>query len=58
MASIKWKRNNWMVCFEKFDNFHFIRLIVERLNVFNFYPFFFLLLSLISHSLVRFEHVF
>ena len=40
MASIKWKRNNWMVCFEKFDNFHFIRLIAERLNVFNFYPFF------------------
>ena len=40
MAPIKWKRNNWIVCFEKFDNFHFIRLIVERLNAFKFYPFF------------------
>ena len=35
-----------------------IYLIVEKLDVFNFHSIFFLFLSLVSHSLERFEHVF
>ena len=38
MDSIKWKCKNWIVYFKKFDNFHFIYLIVEKLDVFNFHP--------------------
>ena len=41
MDSIKWKCKNWIVYFKKFDNFHLIHLIVEKLDVFNFHPFFF-----------------
>ena len=40
MDSIKWKCKNWIVYFKIFDNFHFIHLIVEKLNVFNFHPIF------------------
>ena len=38
MDSIKWKCKNWIVYFKKFDNFHLIHLIVEKLDVFNFHP--------------------
>ena len=41
MDSIKWKCKNWIVYFKKFDNFHLIHLIVEKLDVFKFHPFFF-----------------
>ena len=57
MDSIKRKGKNWIVYFKKFDNFHLFHLIVENLDMFNFHPIF-LLLSLISHSLARFEHFF
>ena len=57
MDSIKWKCKNWIDYFKKFENFHLIHLIVEKVDVFNFHPFF-LLLSLISHSLARSKHVF
>ena len=57
MDSIKWKGKNWIVYFKKFDNFHLFHLIVENLDMFNFHPIF-LFLSLISHSLARFEHFF
>ena len=40
MDSIKWKCKNWIVHFEKFDNFHLIHLIVEKLDVLNFHPIF------------------
>ena len=40
MYSIKWKYENWIVYFKKFDNFNLIHLIVEKLDVFNFQPFF------------------
>ena len=40
MDSIKWKCKNWIVYLKIFDNFHFIHLIVEKLNVFNFHPIF------------------
>ena len=40
MDSVKWKCKNWKVYFKKFDNFHLIRLIEEKLNVFNFDPIF------------------
>ena len=41
MDLIKWKCRNWIVHFKKFDNFYFIHLIVEKLDVFNFHPNFF-----------------
>ena len=40
MDSIKWKCKNWIVHFEKFDKFHLIHLIVEKLDVLNFHPIF------------------
>ena len=40
MDSIKWKCKNWIVYFKKFDNFHLIHLIVEKLDMFNFHPIF------------------
>ena len=40
MYSVKWKYENWIVRFKKFDNFNLIHLIVEKLDVFNFQPFF------------------
>ena len=40
MDSIKWKCKNWIVYFKKFDNFHLIHLIAEKLDVFNFIQFF------------------
>ena len=48
MDSIKWKCKNWIVYFKKFDNFHLIYLIVKKLDVFNFHPFFCYCLSLIA----------
>ena len=53
-----WKCKNRIAHFKKFDIFYLFHLIVEKLDVFNFHPFFFLILSIISHSLARFEHVF
>ena len=41
MDSIKWKCKYWTTYFKKFDNFHFINLIVKKLDVFNFHPIFF-----------------
>ena len=41
MDSIKWKCKNWSVYFKKFDNFHLIHLIVEKLDVSNFHPIFY-----------------
>ena len=48
---------NCIVYFKKFDNFHLIHLVVGTLEEFNFHQFF-LLLSLITHSRARFDHVF
>ena len=41
MDLIKWKCRNWIVHFKKSDNFYFIHLIAEKLDVFNFHPNFF-----------------
>ena len=32
MDSIKWKYKNWVVHFKKFENFHLIHLIAEKLG--------------------------
>ena len=40
MDSIKRKCRNWIVYFKKIANFHLIHLIKEKLDVFNFHPFF------------------
>ena len=40
------------------NNSHLFHLTIEKLDKFNFHPIFFTLLSLISNSLARFEHVF
>ena len=32
MDSIKWKYKNWVVYFKKFENFHLIHLIAEKLG--------------------------
>ena len=36
MDSIEWKFKNWIVYFKKFDNFHLIQFIVEKLDVSTF----------------------
>ena len=48
---------NWIVYFEKFDNSHLFRFNCRKVGYALPSSNFFLLLSLISHSRARFEHV-
>ena len=57
MDSIKWKCKNWIVYFKKLDNFHLFHLVVEKLDMFNFYSIFSIVITNFTIRW-RFEHVF
>ena len=40
MDSIRWKRKNWILYFNKIDKFQLYHLIAEKLDMFNVNPVF------------------